>query len=174
MYLSSKHAEILLKENACFCHFTKIYLPRWRVIVVATCFLGRLNLVLARTLSIWTVSLLCECTDNRATAYLHQFISSVICKLTSSLSQTIWFASKIMRLTYGQNVTLWMQETTIRYVLLSLVSVPSFPVYLSLVMSPVEQISPLPNHLVCIINSSFVSTLWPHSSITIQSILGHH
>jgi hypothetical protein len=61
MYLPSKHAEmhsnteytfasLLLKENACFLHFTKNISQRRRVIVVATCFLGRLNLILARTL----------------------------------------------------------------------------------------------------------------------------
>jgi hypothetical protein len=60
MYRSSKHAEMnqwqqynfasrLLKENVCFWHFTKNISPRRCVIVVATCFLGRINLILAST-----------------------------------------------------------------------------------------------------------------------------
>jgi hypothetical protein len=43
-------ASLLLQENACFWHFTKNISLRRRVIVVATRFLRRLNLILARTL----------------------------------------------------------------------------------------------------------------------------
>jgi hypothetical protein len=45
-------ASLLLKENAYFWYITENISPRRRVIVVATCFLGRLNLILARTLYI--------------------------------------------------------------------------------------------------------------------------
>jgi hypothetical protein len=45
-------ASLLLKENACFWHFTKNISPRWHITVEATCFLVRLNIILA---SIYTL-----------------------------------------------------------------------------------------------------------------------
>jgi hypothetical protein len=41
-----------MKENACFWHFTKNISPRRRVIIVAACFLGRLNLILNKPFSL--------------------------------------------------------------------------------------------------------------------------